>query len=278
LGGKRGLSEGKVRGSWVRRLALWCVPGLCVALACAGVSFWILRDHAYFHVTAVRVYGAEHVSPQELMDLAQVRAGISLWRIDAGRIRARLRQHPWIRDVLVQRLFPNALELTVYERKPSAILAAHPGYILDGEGYVLGPFDPRERSGLPRLMVPGDQAWTPGQQVTDPAVKAALRVLAQSQEQAFFRNANIDRIEIINPERFVLHTRRGKLVIGANLAAVEDKLALLPAVEEVLRPGSRRIEAIDLSFATQIVVKTASRTPQGIGRLQKRGSGSGQAH
>jgi hypothetical protein len=70
----------------------------------------------------------------------------------------------------------------------------------------------------------------------------------------------------------------GKLIIGANLAAVEEKLAVFPALEEVLRSGRQRIDAIDLSFANQIVVKTAMRTSSGIGRLQKRGSGSGQVH
>jgi hypothetical protein len=114
--------------------------------------------------------------------------------------------------------------------------------------------------------------------VTDPGIRAGLRLLIQTQEQAFFHNVGLAHIEIINPERFILHTRRGKLIVGANLAAITDKLAFFPALEEVLRTRIRRVDTIDFSFANQIVVKTSTRTPQGIGRLHKRGDGSGQAH
>jgi hypothetical protein len=105
-----------------------------------------------------------------------------------------------------------------------------------------------------------------------------LRVLAQSQEHAFVRHVGITRIEVVNAERFILHTHRGQLAVGANLTALDDKMAFFPTIEEILRSRTQGIEAIDLSFANQIVVKTTTRTLQGFGRLQKRGSGSGQTH
>jgi hypothetical protein len=278
LGNKGSLAEERSPGWRWTRLAIWCAPGLVVLIAVGGLSFWLLHDHAYFHVTAVRVYGTERVPQQELMDLAQVQRGVSLWRIDTERVRSRLLRHPWIRDVLVHRLFPNELELIIYERKPSAIVTTHGGYIVDGEGYILGQLGPKESSSLPRLITSADHAWAPGQRVTDAGVVAGLRLLAQSQEQTFFRDIGLSHIEVINPERFILHTRRGRLVVGGNLATVEEKFAFLSVVEDALRSGVQRIDAIDLTFANQIVVKTTTRTPHGIGRLQKRGSGSGQAH
>lgn len=278
LASKGGVPPAGGRGSTLVRLMLWCVPGLVIVLALGGLSFWIFRDHIYFHVTTVRVYGTERVAQQELMHLAQIPSGVSLWRIDAQHIRARLLHHPWIRDVLVRRLFPNALELIVYERRPSAILASQVSYLIDSDGYILGQPGAAESLGtIPRLMLPADQSWAPGQQVTDPGIRAGLRVLAQAQERAFFHNIGPAHIEIINPERFIFHTQRGKLVVGADLAAMEETLAFFPALEEVLRTKVRHIDTIDFSFANQIVVKTSNRTPQGIGRQQKRGSRSGQA-
>jgi cell division protein FtsQ len=267
-----------MRGSWLVRLTLGCLCGLVVVLVVGGLAFGLLRDHPYFHVTRVRVYGTEHVSQQELMDLAQVHAGVSLWRIDGKRIRARLLTHPWIREVFIHRLVPNELEFTVYERKPSAVFGNHVAYLVDDGGHVLGPLGPKESPDLPRLTMVGDQNWLPGQQLTDPGIIAGLRVLAQSQEHAFVRHVGITRIEVVNAERFILHTHRGQLAVGANLTALDDKMAFFPTIEEILRSRTQGIEAIDLSFANQIVVKTTTRTLQGFGRLQKRGSGSGQTH
>lgn len=278
LGSKRRIPEERGRGSRWARWGIWIAPGLVVLVALGALACWLLRDHRYFHVTAVRVYGAERVSQQELMDLAQIPRGVSLWRIDGARVRARLLHHPWIRDVLVHRLLPNELELIVYERRPSAILVGRTPSVVDGEGYILGPPGPKESSSLPRLTLPGEPAGILGQQVTDASVAAGLRILAQIQDHAFFRDLGLSHIEIINPERYILHTRRGKLIVGADLSTVEEKFAFLSIVEDTLRSRVQRIDAIDLTLANKIVVKTTTRISQGPGRLQKRGSGSGQAH
>ena len=67
---------------------------------------------------AVRVYGAERVAQAELIQLAQITRGTSLLRINVERVRRQIMQHPWIRDALVRRVYPNELEVIVYERRP----------------------------------------------------------------------------------------------------------------------------------------------------------------
>jgi len=251
-------------------------PGLIALAILGGILVWYFRDHPYFHVAAVRIYGAERVSRQELVQLARIQPGVSLWRINVEQIRRRLLQHPWIREALVRRLYPNELEVIVYERKPSAILESGSGYLIDGAGYVLRAAGNQDWSGLPRLLVKHSGVLTPGEQLRDPAVVAGLQMLDRAQDSPFFRNTVIVNIEMTNPERFVIQTHRGKLVVGSNIAAVEDKLTLLPTIDAVMRTSARRVEHIDVSRANQIVVKTSGRMTYGAGRLQKRGTGSGQ--
>jgi cell division protein FtsQ len=257
-------------------LVTWMAPGLIALAILGGILIWYCRDHPYFHVAAIRVYGAERVSQQELVQLAGIQPGMSLWRIDVDQVRRRLLQHPWIRDALVRRLYPNEVEVIVYERKPSAILEGGSGYVIDGAGYVLRPVGSKDWSGLPRLVTRLSGALTPGEQLRDPAVVAGLQMLDQAQDSPFFRNTVIVNIEMTNPERFVIQTHRGKLVVGSNIAAVEDTLTLLPTIDAVMRTSARRVEHIDVSRANQIVVKTNGRMTHGAGRLQKRGTGSGQ--
>jgi cell division protein FtsQ len=262
--------------TWLMPLVTWMAPGLIALAILGGILIWYCRDHPYFHVAAIRVYGAERVSQQELVQLAGIQPGMSLWRIDVDQVRRRLLQHPWIRDALVRRLYPNEVEVIVYERKPSAILEGGSGYVIDGAGYVLRPVGGKDWSGLPRLVTRLSGALTPGEQLRDPAVVAGLQMLDQAQDSPFFRNTVISAIAMTNPERFVLQTHRGKLVVGSSIAAVEDKLALLPTIDAALRSSAQQVEQIDVSIAHQIVVKTSTRMTHGVGRLQKRGSGSGQ--
>src|SRR5919204_4639653 len=274
-GSRRGIKPGPPR-TWLIHAVTWMAPGLIALAILGGILVWYFRDHPYFHVAAIRLYGVERVSQQELLQLARIQPGVSLWRVDAEQIRRRLLHHPWIRDALVRRLYPNELEVIVYERTPRAILESGGGYLIDGAGYVLGAAGNKDWSGLSKLVTKLSGVLTPGEQLRDPAVIAGLQMLDEAQDSPFFRNTVIDAIAMTNPERFVLQTHRGKLVVGSNIAAVEDKLALLPTIDAVLRSSAQRVEQIDVSIAHQIVVKTSTRMTQGAGRLQKRGSGSGQ--
>ncbi len=263
---------------WLMWLVTWLAPALVLVTLLGGGLFWFFRDHAAFHVATVRVYGAERVPQQELIQLAQITHGTSLFRINVERVRARIMQHPWIRDALVRRMYPNGLEVIVYERRPTALLESGSGYVIDGEGYILGQATPAELASLPRLVPRSGRTPVPGARITEPAVNAGLRLLAQTHDSPFFGNAVITHIDIVHPERFLVQTLQGQFVVGADLAGSDEKLDFFPVVDEVLRTGARRVEYIDVSGENQIVVKTSARTTQGAGRLQKRGGGSGQAH
>jgi hypothetical protein len=56
------------------RLISWLAPSLGLAMILGGL-FWFMRDHAAFHIVAVRVYGAERVPQAELIQLAQIAGG-----------------------------------------------------------------------------------------------------------------------------------------------------------------------------------------------------------
>jgi cell division protein FtsQ len=277
LGSKKAIPKVGFRRSWPLRFITWLAPCLIVVVLLGGLIFWFIRDHSMFHVVAVRVYGAERVPQPELIQLAQIGRGVSLLRINVARVRLRLMQHPWIRDALVRRAYPNELEIIVYERRPSAVLESGSGYLIDGEGYVLSQATPAEASSLPRLVVKPSHLPTLGARLTDPAVEAGLRVLGHAHDSPFFRDTVITQIDIMNPERFAVQTRQGKFIMGSSLVGIEAKLDFFPVIDEALRSSGRRAEYVDVSFENQIVVKTSARTTQGAGRLQKRGGSSGQA-
>jgi cell division protein FtsQ len=276
-GSKRAIPKAGFCIPWPMRLVTWLAPCLVMAVVLGGGVFWLIRDHAAFHVVAVRVYGAERVPHPELVQLAQITRGMSLLRINVGRVRTRLMQHPWVREALVRRVYPNELEVIVYERRPYAILEGGGGYLIDREGYLLSQATPAEAASLPRLVARLSDIPPLGERLTDPAVKTGLRLLGQALDSPFFRNTVITHIDIMNAERFMVHTRRGKFIMGASLVGVDEKLEFFPAIDETLRASARRAEYVDVSVENQIVVKTIARTTQGAGRLQRRGGGSGQA-
>jgi cell division protein FtsQ len=275
-GSKRVIPQVRPRIPWPMRLISWLAPGLVLAILLGGGLFWFIRDHAAFHVVAVRVYGAERVPHAELIQLAQITRGMSLLRINVERVRAQIMQHPWIREALVRRVYPNELEVIVYERRPTAILEHGNGYLIDGEGYLLSQATPAEAAALPGLVARLSHTPSLGERLTDPAIRAGLRLLHQAHDSPFFRDTAITQIDIINAERFLVRTPRGKLIVGDSLVGIDKKLELFPVLEEALRSRARRAEYVDVSVGNQIIVKTTARTTQGAGRLQRKGGSSGQ--
>jgi cell division septal protein FtsQ len=275
-GNKRQVLQARPRLPWPIRLASWLAPGVVLAMLLGGGLFWFIRDHAAFHVVAVRVYGSERVPQAELAQLAQITAGMSLLRIDVERVRMQIMQHPWIREALVRRVYPNELEIIVHERRPTAILDSGKGLLIDGEGYLLSQATPAEAANLPRLVAKLSHTPSLGERLTDPAIHGGLHLLHQAHDSLFFRDTVITHIDIINAERFLVRTPRGNLIVGDSLVGIDKKLELFPILDEALRSKARRAEYVDVSVENQIIVKTTARTTKGAGRLQRRGGNSGQ--
>jgi cell division septal protein FtsQ len=275
-GSQRVIPQARPRIPWPMRLLCWLALSLGLAMLVGGGLFWFIRDHTAFHIVAVRVYGAERVPQAELIQLAQIAGGTSLLRINVEGVRTQIMQHPWVREALVRRVYPNELEIIVYERRPTAILESESEFLIDGDGYLLSQATPAEAANLPRLVARLSHTAALGERLTDPAINAGLRLLHQAHDSLFFRDTVITHIDIINAGRFLVRTPRGKLIVGDNLVGIDQKLEFFPILDEALRSRARRAEYVDVSFGNQIIVKTTARTTPGAGRLQRKGGDSGQ--
>ena len=81
----------------------------------------ILYNSPAFSIKNVQVNGVEHLTNEEMAQLASVPADTTLLRVDTDAIAARVKQSSWIESVDVKRAFPDTLEIDVTERKVLAI-------------------------------------------------------------------------------------------------------------------------------------------------------------
>ena len=114
--------------------------GLLVALLAAWAAVYNSRA---FTIEEVVVAGVEHLTNDEMAQLANVPADTTLLRVDTEAIEARLLQNSWVDDVHVKRVFPSTLEIDVTEREVAAIVE-----ILSDDG-----------SAVKMWMVATDHVW-----------------------------------------------------------------------------------------------------------------------
>lgn len=96
---------------------------IAVLLGVFGIGGFALSNSGAFAVEQVTVSGADHLSSNELTDLAAVPEGSTLLNVDANGIATRLSSNPWVKSVSVDRIFPNTLNLNITERTISAVVA-----------------------------------------------------------------------------------------------------------------------------------------------------------
>ena len=125
------------RKYFVRFVAL--IGFLVVLLA----GWAVLYNSTAFTIERVSVKGVEHLTDDEMTQLANVPSNTTLLRVDADEIANRVKQNSWVEDVQINRIPPDTLEINVTERKVAAIVE-----IPDESGTM-----------IKRWMIANDHMW-----------------------------------------------------------------------------------------------------------------------
>ncbi|XOF33197.1 MAG: cell division protein FtsQ/DivIB [Candidatus Electrothrix sp. YB6] len=135
------------------------------------LGYGILEESGTFVVRRITVLGNRMSNEAEILSLADIRRGTHLFDFDTEAVAERVRQHLWIDQAAVERVWPDALTIRVYEHRPLALLnieqkkehgeEALPGlYYVDHHGIIFSPVDRSQRLDFPVVtgFVPPERA------------------------------------------------------------------------------------------------------------------------
>lgn len=107
-------------------------------LAVALAAFLFLQS-GFFRVERIVVTGNHRVSQDEVAVLTGVLPGDRLYGLRVKDVARRVKQNPWVADVVVTRRWPATLAVQVTEREPAALVPYYQYYLaVDREGTALG--------------------------------------------------------------------------------------------------------------------------------------------
>ena len=104
-----------------RRYLVRVFIGIGIIVALIG-GWAALYNSPAFTIQNVEVEGVEHLTADEMSQLANVPTDTTLLRVDTETIRNRLKQTAWVEDATVTRKFPDTIKITVTEREIEAIV------------------------------------------------------------------------------------------------------------------------------------------------------------
>lgn len=101
------------------RIVLISIGTLVAVLA---VAFAVLSFTNAFTIKQVTVEGVEHLTAEEVSELAAVPKDATLLNVDTDMIKQRLLKDAWIQSVQILRMFPSTLDISVSERTIVAVV------------------------------------------------------------------------------------------------------------------------------------------------------------
>lgn len=187
-------------------------------------------------VDAVEIHGNDHLSPEEISAQAGLEPGMHIWKINLAVGRDKLLSNPRIEEACIKRKFPNAIDITLVERRGVAILQnSGSGWIVSGDGVVVAK---NEGHSLPWLTgLEPDSGIVPGDHLEGQEIELALDWLETLDPlEAQISEFNFDGF----PAYISLITTDGFKVLFAVQADPQGRVSDLSVILQELRSSGKK--------------------------------------
>ena len=254
----------KAKGKGARlRLAIEVALGLALAaplfyvdwpraIFLAQQTYEGILDHEIFSVREIKVKGGEKVGGSEIVAMAGLSHGMSIWRVDPQAIEKKVARHPWVGRVLVRREFPRRVAIEVEEREAKAIAALGKLYYVDRDGFIFKEVETGERTDFPLLTgLREDDLQSPASFTTRQRIQEALRL-----NDLMAKNPlALSEIRFLPREGLIVYPVGYRVALSMGSGNWEDKLKRLGRVLALWNGNEDRLAILDLSFRDQVVAR-----------------------
>ena len=130
-----------------RKSYLFIVGIIIITLIALSVLFYnngaikenlVKRTETFFVVNTIQTVGRERASKNDLSKILKKYQKTSLLSLDLNYIQSEVEKVAWIKKVIIRRVLPNTLSLTIEEFSPRAVwIRGRDRYVLDKNGYTI---------------------------------------------------------------------------------------------------------------------------------------------
>jgi cell division protein FtsQ len=226
---------------------------LLVGAAGASVYSWLGRSDI-FSVRVVDMNPCEHVSGDEIAGTLKGVAGGNIWSLSKEQIGRRLLSHPYVREVVVRKAFPDKLVLYIGEREPVAMINLDALYYVDGDGTIfkrLTAYDAKDKPILTGFSRDDLAAKDP---VTVRNLKKTIDLLRYAESGSL--NRNISEVHFDAQDGYTLVTRDFGLQLKIGLMDFSEAMRRVEEAMPKLASLGKTKGVVDLKTAGRIFVRS----------------------
>ncbi|MFH0786526.1 MAG: FtsQ-type POTRA domain-containing protein [Pseudomonadota bacterium] len=240
---------------WIGSMMIMVILGISIILL---IGYLVALSTPIFKLEDVGFQGIKRVSQAELLQQGGLENKVNLLALNLGQVKRKMESVPWVKSVYLHRVFPNKLQVVVFEHQPIfLVLVRQELYFLNNEGTLFKKADSKEGGSLPLLTGLEKKDWTPAGQLKPPILQeliALQKVLSQGRDP--FYPAKLSEVHYDPDCGFSLFTLEKGIRITLGKEELETRIKRLEKVwaEIEKRPNLFALKGISLQFGQRVIV------------------------
>jgi cell division protein FtsQ len=203
----------------------------------------------YFNLYWVEIKGTKYLKEDTLKKFLQLQPGINILSLNLRELNRRLRKHPWISEGRIKRQWPNALLVSITERKPIGRLDFPRNLLVATDGQMLPLLKSTQKLQLP--LITGLKNLSTERAKLEQGIQL-LKVLTAS---SMIADRGITRLDLSQADHPVVTLKNGITKIRLSTKQLDQKLYCLQAISPYMKKWGDGIAYIDLSFEGLVIIK-----------------------
>ena len=196
--------------------------------------------------------GCRNVTPQELMKAADVREGKNIFDIDLEKLAQQLKANPWVKEVIIKRVFPHRIKISINERVPVALAHHKRLFLVDNEGVLFKEVEPGDDIDMP--IITGLSFSKSNTRL----IKEIFVLLDTAEQTGALLKAMVSEVHVDSNDGFIVYTLQKAMPIRISSRDYKRKLNLLARIKEDLHNRQIEPKRIDLISPEVAHVRLAS--------------------
>lgn len=256
------------------------VGGLCFGGKAAMRR--LIWENPMYALTDIRVSTDGLLTRKQVLEIAEVEEGQNIFSFDLKKARRNLDQLPQVDRVEVRRLVPDRVDIKIIERQPVAWVApaadsplavGEQAMLVDARGYVMRSrkIQP-EHTALPVIIGISMEDVAAGQKLPSAEALAAIDLIRLSADDLRWQPRVVD----VSKGYCLLVTDHRKAKITFAFDGLEDQLARLKHLIEIVEPSHREFQSVNLMLEKSVPVVFAAPPASSPGDAKKNVSKTAQ--
>lgn len=190
--------------------------------------YGFVKRSGYFAIKQINISGTKYSFVEDIRDLAGILEGENIFSFSSDKAAEQIKNHPWVKKVIVNKHLPDRVSIEVIEYKPVMLINFVRLYLVDENGIVFKPLSVDENFDFPIISGIEKEDYINNTEICRQKILTAFRI--ENRFSRLFPEIPISEIVVEKDGDYTIITARDSFEIRLGQSDFETKLEIVGAI------------------------------------------------